>query len=64
VKGGALPEAAANRIEMVIRAYDPCISCATHAIGKRQWPIEIVRPGDVAGKGEALRQEEGDDLLC
>lgn len=33
VKDGVLPESAANRIEMVIRAYDPCISCATHAIG-------------------------------
>jgi F420-non-reducing hydrogenase large subunit len=21
-----------NRIEMVIRAYDPCLSCATHAL--------------------------------
>ncbi|HMA04735.1 MAG TPA: Ni/Fe hydrogenase subunit alpha [Methanomicrobiales archaeon] len=45
VKDGTLPEAAANRIEMVIRAYDPCISCATHAIGKGSWPIEIVRSG-------------------
>ncbi len=43
VKDGALPEAAANRIEMVIRAYDPCISCATHAITGRAWPIGIER---------------------
>ncbi|MDD1661175.1 MAG: Ni/Fe hydrogenase subunit alpha [Methanomicrobiales archaeon] len=64
VKGGALTEAAANRIEMVIRAYDPCISCATHAIGKRAWPIELVRSGDGACKGEALRPGKGDDLLC
>jgi F420-non-reducing hydrogenase large subunit len=46
VKDGALPEAAANRIEMVIRAYDPCISCATHAIGRRPWPLELVRSED------------------
>lgn len=45
VKDGKLPEAAANRIEMVIRSYDPCISCATHAIGGRQFPLEIVRSG-------------------
>ena len=50
VKDGALPEAAANRIEMVIRAYDPCISCATHAIGKRPWPIEVVRSGGTPGE--------------
>jgi F420-non-reducing hydrogenase large subunit len=43
VKGGALPEAAANRIEMVIRAYDPCISCATHAIGSMPVRLELVQ---------------------
>jgi F420-non-reducing hydrogenase large subunit len=64
VKDGTLPEPAANRIEMVIRSYDPCISCATHAIGKRAWPIELVRSGDGAVKGEALCPEKGDDLIC
>jgi F420-non-reducing hydrogenase large subunit len=64
VKDGALTEAAANRIEMVIRSYDPCISCATHAIGRRAWPIEIVRHGHRGGEGEALRLKKGDDLLC
>lgn len=28
-----------NRIEMAIRAYDPCLSCATHALG--QMPLEV-----------------------
>jgi NAD-reducing hydrogenase large subunit len=28
-----------NRVEMVIRAYDPCLSCATHALGKM--PMEV-----------------------
>jgi F420-non-reducing hydrogenase large subunit len=64
VRDGTLPEPAANRIEMVIRSYDPCISCATHAIGRRAWPIELVRSGGGHGKGEALKQGEGDDLLC
>jgi F420-non-reducing hydrogenase large subunit len=50
VKDGALPEAAANRIEMVIRAYDPCISCATHAIGRMLLPPEVVRAGDRFGE--------------
>jgi F420-non-reducing hydrogenase large subunit len=50
VKDGKLPEAAANRIEMVIRAYDPCISCATHAIGGRAWPIEVVRSDGRSGE--------------
>jgi len=28
-----------NRVEMAIRAYDPCLSCATHALG--QMPLEV-----------------------
>lgn len=41
IENGILTESAANKIEMVIRAYDPCISCATHAIGKMPISIEI-----------------------
>lgn len=43
VENGALTEGAANRIEMIIRAYDPCISCATHAIGRMPLRIECIR---------------------
>ncbi len=32
-------EGALNRIEAAIRAYDPCLSCSTHARG--QMPIEV-----------------------
>jgi NAD-reducing hydrogenase large subunit len=28
-----------NRVEVAIRAYDPCLSCATHAIG--QMPLQV-----------------------
>ncbi|WP_292521176.1 Ni/Fe hydrogenase subunit alpha [Methanoculleus sp.] len=41
VENGALTDGAANRIEMIIRAYDPCISCATHAIGRMPLRIEL-----------------------
>ncbi len=34
-----IPEGALNQVEVAIRAYDPCLSCATHAIG--QMPLEI-----------------------
>ncbi len=43
VENGTLTEGAANRIEMIIRAYDPCISCATHAIGRMPLRLECVR---------------------
>jgi NAD-reducing hydrogenase large subunit len=38
--GNHVTEGALNRIEAAIRAYDPCLSCSTHAIG--QMPIELV----------------------
>ena len=28
-----------NEIEVAIRAYDPCLSCATHALG--QMPLQL-----------------------
>ncbi len=38
--GKNVTEGALNRIEAAIRAYDPCLSCSTHAIG--QMPLELV----------------------
>ncbi len=35
-----------NHIEVAIRAFDPCLSCATHALGKMPLVVEIV---DAAG---------------
>lgn len=40
-------EGALNRIEAAIRAYDPCLSCSTHAIG--QMPLLLVLH-DAAGR--------------
>jgi NAD-reducing hydrogenase large subunit len=37
--GHRLSEALLNQVEISIRAYDPCLSCATHAIGKM--PMEL-----------------------
>jgi len=34
-----ITEAMTNAVEVAIRAYDPCLSCATHAYG--QMPLEI-----------------------
>ena len=31
-----------NRIEIAIRAYDPCLSCATHAMGQMPLVVEVV----------------------
>lgn len=37
--GRELTEAMLNSIEVAIRAYDPCLSCATHALG--QMPLQV-----------------------
>lgn len=33
-----------NNIEVGIRAYDPCLSCATHALGEMPLVVELVGP--------------------
>jgi NAD-reducing hydrogenase large subunit len=39
LSGHELTEGLLNHIEVAIRAYDPCLSCATHALG--QMPLEV-----------------------
>jgi NAD-reducing hydrogenase large subunit len=34
-----ITEGMLNRVEIAIRAYDPCLSCATHALGTM--PLEV-----------------------
>ena len=37
--GPEITEPMMNAVEVAIRAYDPCLSCATHALG--QMPLEV-----------------------
>jgi NAD-reducing hydrogenase large subunit len=39
IKGQSIQEGMLNRVEAGIRAYDPCLSCSTHAIG--QMPLDV-----------------------
>jgi NAD-reducing hydrogenase large subunit len=41
VKGAQLEDGMLNRVEAVIRAYDPCLSCSTHAAGQMPMHIEL-----------------------
>lgn len=34
IKGDEVSEGLKNRLEMIVRAYDPCLSCATHMISE------------------------------
>jgi NAD-reducing hydrogenase large subunit len=42
VKDGKLGDGILNRIEAVIRTFDPCLSCSTHAFGKMPLLIELL----------------------
>lgn len=58
VDGPEIPDAVLNRIEAGVRAYDPCLSCSTHAVGKMPLHVRVV---DRAGRllGERFRPERG-----
>jgi NAD-reducing hydrogenase large subunit len=53
VKGNRLEEGMLNRVSAVVRAYDPCLSCSTHADGMVPLRIALIGPA-----GEVL------DELC
>jgi NAD-reducing hydrogenase large subunit len=40
--GREVTEGLLNHIEVAIRAFDPCLSCATHALGRMPLEVEIV----------------------
>jgi NAD-reducing hydrogenase large subunit len=42
IDGRTLTEGLLNHIEVAIRAFDPCLSCATHALGKMPLAVELV----------------------
>mgnify|MGYP006276869749 CR=1 FL=1 len=41
VDGNSLQEGMLNRVEAVVRAFDPCLSCSTHAWGQMPLRIEL-----------------------
>jgi NAD-reducing hydrogenase large subunit len=41
VDGNKIQEGALNRVSALIRAYDPCLSCSTHAIGLAPVVVEL-----------------------
>jgi len=42
-------------MELGIRAHDPCLSCATHEIGRMPFAVELIAPdGSVVGRRGAV----------
>ena len=44
VRNERLTEGMLNRVEAVIRAFDPCLSCSTHADGRIALLVRLVAP--------------------
>lgn len=44
VRGNTIQEGMLNRVEAVIRTFDPCLSCSTHAVGQMPLHIELLAP--------------------
>jgi len=42
VNGAKLSEGMLNRVEAVVRAFDPCLSCSTHATGQMALHVQLV----------------------
>jgi NAD-reducing hydrogenase large subunit len=54
ITGSQIPEGVLNRLEAGIRAFDPCLSCSTHALGRMPLHVRLVGP-DGAVLDEARR---------
>jgi NAD-reducing hydrogenase large subunit len=44
INNATLHEGLLNRIEAVIRAFDPCLACSTHAVGAMPLIVELIGP--------------------
>jgi NAD-reducing hydrogenase large subunit len=55
LQGVEITEGLLNHVEVAIRAYDPCLSCATHAMGRM--PL-VVQLHDARGEVIAERARE------
>jgi NAD-reducing hydrogenase large subunit len=51
VEGEKITRGMLNRVEAVIRAYDPCLSCSTHAQGQMALEVQLVaRDGTIVDR--------------
>ena len=44
IDGNHLKEGMLNRVSAVVRAYDPCLSCSTHADGTLALDVRVIKP--------------------
>jgi NAD-reducing hydrogenase large subunit len=61
IDGRKLTEGLLNHIEVAIRAFDPCLSCATHALGKMPLEVELL---DAEGGRADMLTRYSDGAFC
>ena len=61
IDGRKLTEGLLNHIEVAIRAFDPCLSCATHALGKMPLEVELL---DAEGARVDMLTRSSDGSFC
>jgi NAD-reducing hydrogenase large subunit len=44
VQGDQIKDGMLNRVEAVVRTFDPCLSCSTHAMGRMPLSVELRAP--------------------
>jgi NAD-reducing hydrogenase large subunit len=59
--GHEITEGLLNHIEVAVRAFDPCLSCATHALGKMPLEIEVLNQ---AGERLSYMSRSGEGVIC
>ncbi|MBW2084909.1 MAG: nickel-dependent hydrogenase large subunit, partial [Deltaproteobacteria bacterium] len=55
INNGQVKEGILNRVEGAIRCYDPCLSCATHALGQMPLKVQVY-----SSNGELLTELQRD----
>ena len=57
--GKELTEPLLNQIEVAVRAYDPCLSCATHALGRMPLIVDLVEEESGTVMDSLVRDADG-----
>ncbi len=59
LSGTTITEGLLNHVEVAVRAFDPCLSCATHALGQMPLEIALYAPGSAGPIDRLIRNSDG-----
>jgi len=59
LSGTTITEGLLNHVEVAVRAFDPCLSCATHALGQMPLEVSLYAPGSAGPIDRLIRDSDG-----